>query len=95
MNQRTPLFIILAMVSMTLIPWVNHLIWKTGVFFCRIFYPFAPICLFGPLILVLGMIQCLGGKESGAYRTGMWYLAVGTILITYALSFSFYGVSPR
>jgi len=92
MNQRTPLFIILAMVSITLIPWVNNLIWKMTVVLHKIFYPFAPVCLFGPLILVLGIIQCLGGKESSAYRSGMWYMIVGTIMITYAMSFSYYGV---
>ncbi|MBF0505130.1 MAG: hypothetical protein HQL14_08540 [Candidatus Omnitrophica bacterium] len=95
MNQRTPLFIILAMVSITLIPWVNNLIWKTGACLYRIFYPFAGVCLFGPLILVLGIIQCLGGKESSAYRSGMWYMAIGTIMITYALSFSYYSVGIR
>lgn len=95
MNQRTPLFIILAIVSVTLIPWVNHLILKMGAVVCRLFYPFASVCLFGPLIFVLGLLQCLGGKESSAYRSGMWYLIIGTVMITYALSFSFYGAGLR
>lgn len=95
MNQRTPLFIALAIISVTMIPWVSNIIAKLGSALYRISYPIVPVCLFGPLILVLGVIQCLGGKESSGYRSGMWYMVVGTIMITYALSFSFYGVVSR
>jgi len=95
MNLRTPLFIVLAIISVTLTPWVHHLIEKTGVALYKVSSPFVTVCLFGPLILVLGMIQCLGGKEGGGYRSGLWYMVIGTILITYALSFSYYGVVSR
>lgn len=95
MNLRTPLFIVLAIISVTLIPWVNHLILKLGAIVYKISSPFVAVCLFGPLILVLGIIQCLGGKGSNGYRSGLWYLVVGTVLITYALSFSYYGVVSK
>jgi hypothetical protein len=95
MNLRTPLFIVLAIISVTLIPVVNHVILKLGSALYRISSPIIPVCLFGPLVLVLGIMQCLGGKESGGFRSGMWYMVIGTIMITYALSFSFYGVVSR
>jgi len=95
MKIRTPLFIVLAMISVTLIPWVNNLILKIGAVLYKVSAPFVTVCLFGPLILVLGIIQCFQGKEAGGYRSGMWYMVIGTILITYALSFSFYGVVSR
>ncbi len=95
MKIRTPLFIVLAIISVSLIPWVHHLVLKSGSALYRISYPFIPVCLFGPLILVLGIIQCLGGKESGGFRSGMWYMVIGTLMITYALSFSFYAVILR
>ena len=94
-NKRTTLLIILAIISITLIPWVHKLIFKMGIVLYRISFPFVPVCLFGSLVLVLGIIQCLGGKESNGFRSGMWYMVIGTIMITYALSFSFYGVMTR
>lgn len=96
MKARTPLFIILAIISVSLVPWVHHWIIKLGFAFYKVSYPFVAVCLFGPLILTVGIIQCVGSKEdSGGFRSGMWYMVIGTILITYALSFAFYGVTLK
>lgn len=95
MNRRTPLFIILAIISLTLIPAINHLVLRLGYCVYTISRPFVNVCLFGPLVLVLGIFQCLGGKESNGYRSGMWYMVIGTIMITFALSYAFYGVGIK
>jgi hypothetical protein len=95
MNRRTPLFIVLAIISLTLIPAINHLVFRLGFGLYKLSTPFVNVCLFGPLVLVLGIFQCLGGKESSGFRSGMWYMVIGTIMITFALSYAFYGVGVK
>jgi hypothetical protein len=94
-STRTPLFIILACISVSLIPWVNNLILDMGSVLYRVSHLFFSACLLGPLILVVGIMQCLEGKESVSYRSGIWYMIIGTIMITYAISFSFYSIIQK